>query len=165
MVGSTGREDGGSVSETGPSEPSGDRTERGGVDERPGRERHEVPGRIPGGSYHEYRYVREVEDGPVAEEGGVGWLASDEWLAYDVEVARAGEYEVSARVAAEADYGGGTFGVVVDRTPLKAVTFDATGGWYDWETAGTTVELPAGLHTLRLVVLTGGWNLESLTVE
>ncbi|WP_276249656.1 carbohydrate-binding protein [Haloarcula rara] len=138
-----------------------------GTHEQPGVERHEVPGTVHVGDYHEYHHADrwKAADTPLRGDADIDWLASDEWLAYDVYIQAAGRYELTLDVAAADSFGGGDLGIVVDDDPLCRVEFDATGGWYDWDEIRTEVELPRGTHTVRLVVFEGGWKLKQLQVR
>jgi|AntDeeMetagen285_2_1112576.scaffolds.fasta_scaffold09434_2 hypothetical protein len=142
---------------------------RASVNDRPGQDRHELPATIAVGEYHAYfhRNRHRANERPLRRVGGrdLDWLSTDQWLAYEVAVPEAGTYDLSLRVAAESAFGGGDVGVVLDDDPLARLTFDPTGGWYSWDEVGEELELPAGDHTLRLVVFDGGWKLEELTIE
>lgn len=138
-----------------------------GTHEQPGVERHEVPGTVRVGDYHEYHHADRwnAVDTPLRGDDDIDWLASDEWLAYDVYIQAAGRYELTLSVAAADSFGGGDAGLVVDDDPLRRIDFDSTGGWYDWDELSTVVELPRGVHTLRLVVFEGGWKLKRLELR
>lgn len=133
------------------------------VHAQPGVQRHELPGSIRVGAYHEYHHADRwtAADAPLSDDQ-LDWLASDEWLAYDVDIRESGPYDLSLRVAAAAGFGGGDVGIVVDDEPLRRISIGETGGWYSWEDIETQVELPRGLHTIRLVVFEGGWKLKEL---
>ncbi len=133
--------------------------------EQPAIERHELPGTIPVGHYHEYYHGGrwDATETPLSETGRLDRLATDEQLVYDVDIREPGPYDLTLRVAAADNAGGGHVGIVVDDEPLRRVAFDATGGWHSWEDVQTVVELPAGLHTVRLVVFDGGSRLKQLT--
>lgn len=132
--------------------------------EQPAIERHELPGTIRVGDYHEYHHGDRwtAADAPLTDDAHLDWLASDEWLAYDVDIREPGPYDLDIRVAAADGFGGGDLGIVVDDDPHKRVAFGSTGGWYSWDDVCTQVELPRGLHTIRLVVYQGGWKLSQL---
>jgi len=131
--------------------------------EQPGLERHVLPGTIRAGDYHEYnRSSHWTDASPPTDDGESYWLARDELLVYDIDVRESGPYELSLSVAAADGFGGGDIGIIVDDKLHKRVRLDSTGGWYDWETVTTQVELPRGLHTVRLVVFDGGWKLRRL---
>jgi hypothetical protein len=85
----------------------------------------------------------------------VGWIKPGEWLRYSVSVAQARSYTLTVRVAASG--AGGVFHIEfggVDRTgPL---TVPDTGAWQSWADVITTVTLPAGPQSMRLVVDANG---------
>jgi len=138
-----------------------------GAHEQPAIERHELPGAIPVGAYHEYYHdgCRDATDMSLSETGRLDRLATDELLVYDVDIREPGPYDLTLQVAAADTSGGGHVGIVVDDEPLRRIEFDATGGWHSWEDVQAMVELPDGLHTVRLVVFEGGWNLRRLALR
>jgi len=96
----------------------------------------------------------------------VGWIAPGEWLLYTVNVATAGTYTCTARVAASGQ--GGTFHLELDGQQVSPpLTIPSTGGWQAWRTISTAVALPAGVHRLRIVMDTTGaiavGNIDRLT--
>ena len=100
-----------------------------------------------------------VDIEPTADSGGgygVGWGFAGEWLAYGVNVASAGTYDIEVRVASSG--GGGTFHIEVngiDKT--GAFTVPNTGGWQNWVTVRKTgLTLSAGPQVLRLVMDSNG---------
>lgn len=129
--------------------------------EQPELERHVLPGTIGVGDYHEYNHGSRwtAAASLLSDDGERYWRTSEEQLVYDVDVTEPGYYELAFEVAAADGFGGGDVGVVVDGKLDQRVPLDSTGGWYDWETVTTQLELPRGLHTIRLVVFEGGWKL------
>ncbi|HEV8072911.1 MAG TPA: chitobiase/beta-hexosaminidase C-terminal domain-containing protein, partial [Opitutaceae bacterium] len=96
--------------------------------------------------------------------GGVdlGWTSPGQWFKYTVNVATAGTYTVSFRVAAP--------GAVTDAFHLSNaagtnlsgnVNLPATGGYQTWATVTASVTLPAGQQTLTLNQDNGSgvWNI------
>jgi len=95
----------------------------------------------------------------------VGWESPGQWFKYTVNVAAAGTYTVSFRVAAP--------NAVTDAFHLSNssgtnlsgnVNVPATGGYQTWATVTASVTLPAGQQILTLNQDTGGgiWNLNYL---
>src|SRR5207302_732991 len=81
----------------------------------------------------------------------VGWVGPGEWLKYTVNVASAGTYTVSFRVAALGQ--GGTFHLEMNGTDVTgSVTVPNTGDWQAWQTVSRTVTLAAGQQVARLVM-------------
>lgn len=136
---------------------------------------HYVPGTIHAESFDEHgvagsetqrRYDDALTLARHGEEGvHVAWLKSGEWLAYETEVDGAGAYELTARVAAEPEYGGGSFRVECDGVGVGAVSFESTESWYDWREVTMRLGLAAGDRTLKIVAEEGGWSLDWIAVE
>lgn len=87
----------------------------------------------------------------------VGWVAAGEWLQYGVTVATAGTYTTQFRVASLG--AGGRFHFEMNGTNVTgSLTVPDTGGWQNWQTVATTVQLNAGTQTARLVIDASGTN-------
>ena len=94
----------------------------------------------------------------------LAWTASGQWFHYTVNVAAAGTYTVSFRVAATS--------AVTDafhlsnslRTDLSgAVNIPATGSGQTWTTVTANVTLPAGTQVLTLTQDDPGWSINSMS--
>jgi beta-glucosidase-like glycosyl hydrolase len=94
----------------------------------------------------------------------MGWTTPGQWFNYTVEVATAGIYTVSFRVAAPAAV---TDALHIDNSAgtnlTGAVAVPDTGGYQTWTTVTATVTLPAGEQTLTVDQDAAGWNLHYLT--
>src|SRR5580698_8372301 len=94
----------------------------------------------------------------------LGWTAAGQWFRYTVNVATAGSYTVTLRVAA--------IDAVTDALHISnssgsnlsgSINVPATGGWQTWTSVTATVTLPAGVQTLTIDQDNGGWNIHQLT--
>jgi beta-glucanase (GH16 family)/outer membrane biogenesis lipoprotein LolB len=94
----------------------------------------------------------------------LGWTATGQWFNYTVNVATAGSYTVTFRVAA--------VDAVTDALHISnssgtnlsgSVNVPATGGWQTWTNVTATVTLPAGQQTLTINQDNGGWNINYAT--
>ncbi|PAJ75084.1 endoglucanase [Pseudoalteromonas sp. NBT06-2] len=85
-----------------------------------------------------------------------GFADTDDWLEYNVNINEAGSYQVEYRLASESGSDG--FNLTLDGELIDTVTVNSTGGWQSWSTQTSTLNLPAGEHTLRIESLGGGWN-------
>src|SRR5580693_936536 len=94
----------------------------------------------------------------------LGWTASGQWFRYTVNVATAGAYTVSFRVAA--------IDAVTDALHISnsagtnlsgSVNVPATGAWQTWTNVTATITLPAGQQTLTINQDNAGWNLNYTT--
>lgn len=89
----------------------------------------------------------------------VGWIAAGEWLEYDIDVPETGHYDIALRVASLS--GSGQLALAIDGVNVGRVfSIPATGGWQNWTTLmGELGQISAGLHTLRVSAMSGGFNL------
>src|SRR5579863_7908947 len=94
----------------------------------------------------------------------LGWTAGGQWFKYTVNVATAGSYTVTFRVAA--------INAVTDALHISnssgtnlsgSVHVPATGGWQTWTNVTATVTLPAGQQTLTINQDNAGWNINYAT--
>jgi hypothetical protein len=94
----------------------------------------------------------------------LGWTATGQWFKYTVNVATAGTYALSLRLAAPTAV---TNALQIDNaagTDLTGViTAPATGGWQNWTTVTANITLPAGVQTLTVDQDSPGWNINYLT--
>lgn len=103
----------------------------------------------------------------VCNEGGfnIGWMRVNEWLEFTVDVQTAGTYDLEARVASLST--GGQFRIEQDGVDLTGtIQAPATGGWQNWTTVTSEIELDAGEQVIRFAN-TGtdgqGFNLNHFT--
>ncbi len=96
----------------------------------------------------------------------VGYIDAGEWLEFQVQVAATGVYDFSFRVAS-AQTTAMDLSLALDGTALGgSVNISGTGGWQTWATdAVTGFNLSAGRHTLRVLLGTGGFNLNYVDVS
>jgi carbohydrate binding protein with CBM6 domain/F5/8 type C domain-containing protein len=90
----------------------------------------------------------------------LGWTASAQWFKYTVNVATAGTYTVSIRLASPNGVSDGLHIANAAGSNLSGnVNVPATGGWQTWTTVTASVTLPAGQQTLTVDQDNAGWNL------
>lgn len=82
----------------------------------------------------------------------IGWTRAGEWLAYTVNVAAAGTYDLDLRFASPAS--GAKLHLELDGTNATGpMTLPSTAGWQNWQTLRKSgITLPAGQHVLRLFI-------------
>jgi hypothetical protein len=94
----------------------------------------------------------------------IGWAAGGQWFNYTVNVATAGTYAVSLRLAAPTAVTDALHISNAAGTNLTgSVTAPATGGYQAWTTVTASVTLPAGVQTLTIHQDNAGWNIHYLT--
>jgi endoglucanase Acf2 len=118
---------------------------------------HAVPGTIQAESWSAMSGVQTEATSDTGAGQNVGWIDTGDWMDYAVNVATAGSYTVSFRVASAP--GGGQVQLRSGSTILSTNNISPTGGWQSWVTLTATVNLSAGAQTLRIHSSAGGWNL------
>jgi hypothetical protein len=87
----------------------------------------------------------------------VGSTNPGDWLNYTVNIENPGLYTLNVRVAT--DVAGGVFHLAVDGRDVSGpISVPQTNGWQTWQTLSVPgIRLPAGNHTLQMVMDTGGY--------
>ena len=88
----------------------------------------------------------------------VGYIDPGDWMKYPVNVATAGNYTVSYRIASMS---GGSFQIEQAGGGIIYGNIDvpATNDWQNWQTISHTVNLDAGQQEIALASLSGAWNI------
>ncbi len=95
----------------------------------------------------------------------VGYLDSNDWISWNIDVPEAALYTVSYRVASL--NGGAKFQIENFGTSSVYGLMDVpkTDGWQTWATISHDVALSTGKQTLRLLVNAAGCNINWLSIE
>ena len=100
----------------------------------------------------------------VCTEGGlnVGWIDTDDWIVWNVNVPASGTYTVQYRVASL--NGGGRIQLekAGGSPAYGTVNVPSTGGWQKWTTVSHQVKLTAGAQQIAINARKGGFNLNWL---
>ena len=122
-----------------------------------------VPAKIEAENYFNMSGV-EVETCTDTDGGeNVGWIDNGDSLVYQINATKAGLYNFAYRVASL--NGGGNLQLLVDGAAINTLPVSSTGGWQKWNSIDQTVTLSAGLHTVKIVAVNGGWNLNYIDVS
>ncbi|MDP4215723.1 MAG: carbohydrate-binding protein [Bacteroidota bacterium] len=117
-----------------------------------------IPGKIEAENYDN---MFGVQTQGTSDDAGlnVGWIDNGDWMDYVVNAASAGSYNVSFRVATPEE-GSALQLRASDGTVLTTVDLPNTGDFQAWQTVTASVNLPAGVQTLRLIsVSDANWNI------
>jgi len=89
----------------------------------------------------------------------IGWIDSNEWTQYTVDVKQTSAYSITIRFASGSS--GGTFHVECDGVNISGpVKVTGTGGWQSWKSIDIpNVILYQGTQKLKIVFETAGYNL------
>lgn len=88
----------------------------------------------------------------------VGWVDTNDYLTYVLEVTESGTYYVDFRLASQAN--GANFEFYKDSTLLFVLDTAATGGWQTWQTfSSTNFQLEPGTYTFKILAKGDGFNI------
>ena len=111
-----------------------------------------------GGAYRQDDVDLETTKDVVGGGYNVAWIEAGEYLTYDVDITKAGEYDLVLRVATP-NKDAKKVDVVIDGKTYTA-SFSNTGGWQAYaDVVVSNVNLSAGTKELRLDMKSGGFNL------
>lgn len=110
----------------------------------------------------DYSAMSGVQTEASADEGGgevVNYIDAGDWMDYNIDVPANGTYTMALRIASPLDTG--VIQVLVDGEPLTidTITVPNTTGWQVWQTINTSFAMTAGQHTIRLLAVMAGYNL------
>ena len=116
-----------------------------------------IPGRIEAEHFSGQTGFQVEDTQDVGGGQNLGFTDPGDTLLYKVNVAQAGEYTLSVRVASS----GGSEGIAfaMNGTVIGNLSVADTGDWQNWTTLTMTVNLQAGEQELTLTALGGAWNL------
>ncbi|MFY0654715.1 MAG: discoidin domain-containing protein [Cyclobacteriaceae bacterium] len=118
------------------------------------------------GNEGDFRVEEDADAAVVTGEGvTIGWISAGEWLEYSIDVATAGNYDLSFRYASGNSNGGGPFHLEIDGNKISPdIELSYTGDWDTWVTKTVNnVEFNKGEQVLRLVFDQGEFNIGKMT--
>ena len=89
----------------------------------------------------------------------VGYFDVGDWMAYRINVTKAGEYAVQYRVASNTTGASLRLETLGGGTVYGTISVPNTGGWQSWQTITHNVQLPAGAINIAVATTTGGFNI------
>jgi len=103
----------------------------------------------------------DIEAGTGANGHNVGWIETNEWLRFTVNVSTTATYRVRYAVAS-AQSGPFSMRLLVDGQPADLISFNGTGGWQNWMNvySPTPFTLSNGNHIVRLEFLSREFNVD-----
>jgi endoglucanase len=122
---------------------------------------HNIPGRIQAEDYFEESGTQLEFTSDLDGLYSVGFLDTDDYMDYYINVATETTYSVGFRTASE-NNGQVTLQLIDNQgndTTIKVINLPSTGSWNNWVTTLGTVTLPAGEHHLRLLITQAPFNI------
>ena len=105
-------------------------------------------------------------EGNLSGRSNLGFTADGEWLIYTVNILETGTYQVDGNLASKTASGTsvGELAVLIDDVELTSIAVDGTGNWgtYQVKPANSDIQLEAGIHKLKLLMRSPGYNFDSI---
>lgn len=117
----------------------------------------EIPGRVEAENFFSMNGIQTENTADIGGGLNVGWMDSNDWMEYMLNVPVNGIYKMEFRVAS-ASLPGELEWMISDSSICK-IQVPVTGDWQNWQTISTTCKLNRGLRNYRLKVNMGGMNL------
>jgi hypothetical protein len=125
-----------------------------------------IPGKFEAESYDSATVVKNEITADASGVQDVTSIDSADYMNYNVNVATAGTYKVSFRVATLNPNATFVLRSATGRTLASIKLIKPTGGYQTWATISTQITLPAGVQTIRLVSTSSvGWNINWMAFE
>lgn len=126
---------------------------------------HNIPGKIEAESFYANQGLQPETTSDTGGGLNMGYTSAGDYLDYLIQVAEDGTYPLEVRVACNSQAGKILFEQrTMEGALLHQVTLDVpvTGGWQNWQTVTTKLELSAGHTRLRLKILQPEFNINWL---
>ena len=122
----------------------------------------EIPGKIEAEAFV---FQQGISLETTTDTGGgenIGFLDPNDYLDYDVVITTGGTYKIDYRTAAQ--FGTGSIQLQLidasgNMTVVDTPTFASTGDWQNWTTTSSTVSLPSGRYTMRMLIVQAPFNM------
>lgn len=122
-----------------------------------------VPGKVEAENYCDVFGLTPEQTSDLGGGSNLGWADAGDWSDYRINVATAGTYVISYRVASTLPTA--QIGISVNSGAVTSTTLSNTGGWQNWQTFTSTMNLSAGIQKVRLSVLQPGFNINWFDIQ
>jgi hypothetical protein len=126
---------------------------------------HDIPGKIEAENYALQSGTDTEQTGDIGGGLDVGWIDNGDWLDYAINnISNDDSFEITFRVAApnddcELEY-------YLDNKRIGSISVPNTGNWQVWQSVvDDDVTIEHGKHYLKLVAVSGGFNINYLNIE
>ncbi|MDH3381470.1 MAG: carbohydrate-binding protein, partial [Flavobacteriaceae bacterium] len=120
-----------------------------------------IPGKVEAENYVEMVGLGIENTTDIGEGSNIGYTSTNDYANYKIYAENTGNYKVKFRVAAQNS--GGKIGLFLlvngVENQLLTVNIPQTGGWQTWTTVEANANIPQGIHTIRMKVLSPEFNL------
>jgi hypothetical protein len=123
-----------------------------------------LPGTIQAESYCTMSGVQTETTTDTGGGQNVGYIDTNDWMSYRINVPSTGTYTVQYRVASLSGGGSIRLEPLGGGTAYGTLAVPSTGGWQTWTTISHTITLAAGQRDIAIAVAAGGFNINWLSI-
>ena len=116
----------------------------------------DIPGVIEAEAYNKMSGILIQKTSDNLGFANVGYIESGDWLEYKINVPSTSEYDIYFRAATTKN---SSLTVQIDGANNITQSFTNTNGWQNWSTFKNKITLTQGVHTLKIMANTDGFNL------
>lgn len=120
-----------------------------------------VPARIEAENYSSMFGINIEGTSDVTGIANVGWIDANDWMEFNVDVPATGDYTVHFRIASNAST---SLELRENDVKLQSLAIPNTGGWQNWRTLKTDLQLTQGQHKLRVFTSRGQFNMNWMEI-
>jgi len=124
---------------------------------------HQVPGKIEAELFAVQNGIQTENTGDVGSGLDVGGIDANDWMEYTIDVAIDTIYNATFRCSSAGS--GGAVSILLDDVQAGSISFTSTGNMQTFQSFSKDLRLKAGRHTLKLLVTTGGFNINWFMFE
>jgi hypothetical protein len=124
-----------------------------------------IPGRVEAEDYYDMSGVVEEHSTDPTSDVSLGYLETNDWMEYYVDVQQAGTYYARFRLAQDAGLFDAEGELYSGNTLLCTFLAPNTSGWQNWTEVSREVYLYAGKQKLKIRVSKGPWNINWFEIE
>lgn len=121
-----------------------------------------IPARLEAENYSTMSGISIEATKDVSGNANVGWIDAGDWLEYNIEVPETNDYNVFFRISANSAT---NLELKENNITIQTLQIQATGGWQNWKTLKTNINLTAGKHKLRVFTNRGLFNLNWIEIS
>lgn len=123
-----------------------------------------IPAKIEAENYHLQSGVQTEKTSDVGEGLNVGYIENGDWFEYAINSNTIDpKYEFTFRLAAPSS--NGLFDIYLDNVKLSQIAVPNTGGYQTWQSVVKNLSISQGKHMLRIVAVSGGFNVNYFNVN
>jgi beta-glucanase (GH16 family) len=123
-----------------------------------------IPGTIQAEAYCQMSGVQLENTTDAGGGQNVGYIDTNDWMGYRINVPSTGAYTVQYRVASANGGGSIRFEKLGGGQTFGTIAVNSTGGWQNWSTISQTVQLTAGQQDIALTAVAGGFNINWFSI-